>query len=119
MTGKKPTGISRIIKATRYSAEGIKAAWKHEAAFRQELLALAVFLPLGLLLGQTGLERAVLIVSLMIVIVTELLNSAVEAVVDRIGQEVHPLSKRAKDMGSAAVFVSLVSVLITWVLILI
>ena len=119
MTGKKPTGITRIIKATRYSAEGIKAAWKHEAAFRQELFALSFLLPIGLLLGQTGLERAVLIVSLMIVIVAELLNSALEAAVDRIGQDVHPLSKQAKDLGSAAVFVSLVMVIITWALILI
>ena len=119
MTPKKPTGLSRIIKATGYSLAGIKAAWKHEAAFRQELSALTVLLPLALFLGQNGVERAILILPLMIVIITELLNSGMEAVVDRIGLEYHPLAERAKDLGSAAVFVSIAMVIIIWALILI
>jgi diacylglycerol kinase (ATP) len=119
MTGKKPTGIDRIIKAAGYSMAGLKAAWKHEAAFRQELCALAVLLPLGFFLGHNGLERAMLISSGMMVLVTELLNSAIEAVVDRTGLEHHPLAKRAKDLGSAAVFISITIVIIIWVLILI
>lgn len=118
MTEKKPTGLTRIIKATEYSWEGLKAAWTHEAAFRQEALALIVLAPLGLFLGENGLERALLIASVMGVVVTELINSAVEAVVDRIGPELHPLSKRAKDLGSAAVFVSIAIAVITWGLIL-
>lgn len=119
MTEKKPSGISRIIKAAGYSLAGLKAAWEHEAAFRQEVIAMTILFPLGLLLGQNNMERALLILPLMIVIVTELINSAIEAVVDRIGPEHHLLSKRAKDMGSAAVFVSLAIVIITWALILI
>lgn len=118
MTEKKPTGLDRIIKATRYSWEGLKAAWTHEAAFRQEVLGAAVLIPLGLFLGQNGIERALLLSSVMGVVVTELLNSALEAVVDRVGPEIHPLSKQAKDLGSAAVFVSIAIALITWALIL-
>lgn len=118
MTEKKPTGLDRIIKATRYSWEGLKAAWNHEAAFRQELLGAVVLVPLALFLGQNGIERALLISSMMGVVVTELLNSALEAVVDRVGPEIHPLSKRAKDLGSAAVFVSIAIAVTTWALIL-
>jgi len=119
MTPQKPTGLRRIIKATGYSLAGFKAAWKHESAFRQELFLLAVLAPIGFFLGQTGMERAVLISSPMIVVVTELLNSALEAVVDRIGLDYHPLAKQAKDLGSAAVFVSITIVIIIWMLILI
>ncbi|MBU0969598.1 MAG: diacylglycerol kinase [Proteobacteria bacterium] len=119
MSPQKPTGLLRIIKAAGYSFAGFKAAWSHEAAFRQELMGLAVVIPLGLFLGQNGIERAVLISSPMIVILTELINSAIEAVVDRIGPERHLLAKRAKDLGSAAVFVSIVIVIIVWVLVLI
>lgn len=119
MSPVKPIGMTRIIKAAGYSLAGIKAAWKHEAAFRQETLTVAVFLPLGLFLGQNGIERAMLAASLLMVMVTELLNSAVEAVVDRVGPEYHPLSERAKDLGSAAVFVSIALAVIVWALILI
>ncbi len=119
MTEKKPTGLTRIIKATRYSWEGLKAAWTHEAAFRQEVLGAAVLIPLGLYLGQNGIERALLLSSMMGVVVTELLNSAVEAAVDRMGPELNPLSKRAKDLGSAAVFGSIAIALLTWTLILV
>ncbi|MCP3943560.1 MAG: diacylglycerol kinase [Desulfobacteraceae bacterium] len=115
----KPTGLSRIIKATRYSFAGIKAAWKYEAAFRQEFVGLVILIPLGLFLGKSGVEKALLISSPMIVILTELINSALEAVVDRIGLESHPLAGRAKDMGSAAVFVSILIVIVIWTVILI
>ena len=96
-------GLARILKATACTWAGLRAAWKHEAAFRQEALAAAFFLPLGLWLGDTGVERALLTGSVLLVPVVELLNSALEAVVDRIGPERHELSGRAKDMGSAAV----------------
>lgn len=119
MTEQKPTGLTRIIKAYGYSWAGIKSAWKHEAAFRQECFALAVLFPPAFFLGRNRMERAVLISSLLIVVVTELLNSAIEAVVDRIGPGYHPLSGRAKDMGSAAVLVSIVLAAMVWALILI
>ncbi len=118
MTPSKPTGLDRIIKAGGYSLAGLKAAFVHEAAFRQEILALAIGLPAALFFGKTGMERAVLIASLLVVLVTELLNSALEATVDRIGLEHHPLAKRAKDLGSAAVFVSILLVIIVWALVL-
>ena len=108
------TGIRRILRATKFSAQGIAAAWKNEAAFRQELLLVVVLLPAALWLGQTALERAVLVVCLFIVLIVELINSAIEAAIDRHGEEHHELSGRAKDMGSAAVFVVLVIVLIVW-----
>jgi diacylglycerol kinase (ATP) len=108
------TGIARVIAATRYSLSGLRAAWRFESAFRQET-TLAVFLmPVALWLGTTAVERALLIAVLGIVLITELLNSAVEAVVDRVGEEHHALAGRAKDMGSAAVFISLVLALVTW-----
>lgn len=119
MTEPKPTGMNRIIKATGYSLAGLKAAFKHEAAFRQETFALAILLPLAIFMDKTGLEKAVLISSLLVVLVTELLNSALEATVDRIGLDYHPLAKRAKDLGSAAVFVSIFLVILVWALILI
>jgi len=119
MTKQKPTGLSRIIKAAGYSWAGLKTAWNQEAAFRQELAILAVFFPLGLFLGKTGMQRAALISSIMIVIVTELLNSAIEAAMDRVGPEYHPKAGQAKDLGSAAVFISLLIVAIVWILILI
>ncbi len=114
MIKKKATGLVRLVNATKYSMDGLKSAWQHEAAFRQELFGLAIAVPLGLWLGQTGMEKAVLISSVMVVIVTELLNSALEAVVDRGGLDYHPLAKRAKDLGSAAVFVSILMVLTIW-----
>ncbi|HIP53107.1 MAG TPA: diacylglycerol kinase [Chromatiales bacterium] len=107
-------GIERIVKAAGYSWLGLKAAWRHEAAFRQESILVAVLAPVALYLGENGVERALLLGSLLMVMVVELLNSAVEAVVDRFGGEQHELSGRAKDMGSAAVFVSLVCVAVVW-----
>ena len=113
------TGFTRIIKAAGYSWAGLKAAFKHEAAFRQELALCVVMIPLGIWLGQTGVERALLIGSLLLVLIVELLNSAVEAVVDRFGGEQHELSGRAKDIGSAAVFIALLNVAIVWGLVLV
>ena len=108
------TGIGRIIRATGYSAQGISAAWKHEAAFRQETMLLIVLTPIALWLGETVLEQALLIVVCLLVLVVELINSAIEAAIDRHGEERHELSGQAKDMGSAAVFFSLVIVVLTW-----
>ena len=112
------TGIKRIINATGYSLKGLKAAFIHEAAFRQELLLTIVLLPLAIYFGQNSIECAILIGSLFLVLIVELLNSAVESVVDRIGNEHHELSGRAKDIGSAAVFVSLVNVVVVWSIII-
>lgn len=112
------TGINRIFKATGYSWAGLKAAFKHEAAFRQELLLCLALMPLGIWLGQTAVERALLIGSLLLVLIVELVNSALEAVVDRFGGEQHELSGRAKDIGSAAVFIALLNVIVVWGLVL-
>jgi len=108
------TGILRAIRAARYSAQGFAHAWRHESAFRQELTLTLIMLPLGLWLGRSPVEKAVLIGVCLLVLVVELLNSAVEAVVDRVGEERHELSGRAKDLGSAAVFVALAIVGMTW-----
>jgi len=112
------TGLTRIIKAFGYSLKGFSAAWQHEAAFRQEVALAAIGLPLAFWLGETGIERALLAASLLIVLAVELLNSAVEAVVDRASPEHHELAGRAKDVGSAAVFVSLLTVAVVWACIL-
>jgi diacylglycerol kinase (ATP) len=111
------TGIGRILRATKFSAQGLAAAWKNEAAFRQELILVVILLPAAFWLGQTALERAVLIGSLFLVLIVELINSAIEAAIDRHGDEQHELSGRAKDMGSAAVFISLLIIATTWGLI--
>ncbi len=111
-------GLKRIINAFGYSLKGFRACFRHEEAFRQEVFVLIPLLPLGIWLGNNGVERALLVGSLLIVPLTELLNSAIEAVVDRIGQERHKLSGRAKDIGSAAVFLSIVLALSVWFLIL-
>jgi len=104
---KGATGLRRILNAARYSLAGVAAAARHEAAFRQELLLAAVLVPLGLWLGADGVERALLAGSVLLVLVVELLNSAIEAVVDRVSLEDHDLAKRAKDYGSAAVMAAL------------
>jgi diacylglycerol kinase (ATP) len=108
------TGIRRILRATRFSAQGFAQAWKHEAAFRQELILAALMTPAAIWLGETIVEQAMLIGVLLLVLIVELFNSAIEAAIDRHGDEHHVLSGRAKDMGSAAVFVSLVIVLLVW-----
>lgn len=100
-------GFGRLIAATACSASGFRAAWRHEEAFRQEVALAVILAPVALWLGQTMLQRGLLIGSLLLVLIVELLNSAVEAVVDRIGHDLHELSAQAKDMGSAAVLLSL------------
>ena len=112
------TGITRIINAAGYSWAGLHAAYKHEAAFRQELALSVILIPAGFWLGQNGIERALLIGCVLLVLIVELVNSAIEAVVDRFGGEQHKLSARAKDIGSAAVFLALVNVIVVWLLIL-
>jgi len=115
---ESPGGIVRIIRATKYSWQGLCAAFHNEAAFRQELALAVVLAPIGLWLGANGLERALLTGSLLLVLITELLNSAVEAAIDRHGAETHELAGRAKDLGSAAVLVALLNVPVTWGLVL-
>src|ERR1700734_2958268 len=104
----KPTGITRLIRAFGYSLQGFEHAWREEAAFRQEVCLAAAVIPGGLLLGRSGIERALLIYPMLQILVVEILNSAVEAVVDRGGTERHPLAGMAKDMGSAGVMLSFV-----------
>lgn len=118
MVDRKAGGLRRIGNAFGYSLAGFRACFEYEAAFRQELLVLAPLLPLGLWLGQDGVERALLLGSLLIVPIVELLNSAIEANVDRIGTERHELAGRAKDIASAAVFLSIVFTAVVWGLIL-
>jgi diacylglycerol kinase (ATP) len=118
MSAQGPRGIERIIKATVYSWQGLKATFRNEAAFRQELLLCVILAPLGLWLGHNGVERALLVGSLLLVIIVELLNTGIEIVVDRFGGERHELSGWAKDAGSAAVLVSLVNVCVIWALVL-
>jgi len=112
------TGISRIIRATRYSWQGLRAAYRHEEAFRQETWLCALLVPLGLYLGDGGLEKALLVASVLLLPLVEILNSALEAVVDRVGEEQHELSGRAKDMGSAAVALAILLTSVTWLLVL-
>ena len=111
-------GIRRMIKATGYSWQGLRAAWRNEAAFREELLLALVLVPLGLWLGDGGVEKALLVGSVILLLVVELLNSAVEAVVDRFGDELHELSGRAKDMASAAVALAILLLAGVWLLVL-
>ncbi len=110
--------IGRIVRATGYSVMGLRAALRKEAAFRQEVILFIVLAPLGAWLGQDGIERSLLIGSLLIVLIVELLNSSVEAAVDRISKKHHKLSGRAKDMGSAAVYLALLMTFMTWMLVL-
>ena len=112
------TGLLRLFNATRYSWAGLKTTWRNEQAFRQESLLCLCLIPVALWLGQTGLERALLISSLWLIMIVELLNSAIEAVVDRVGPERHRLSGLAKDAGSAAVFMSLLNAALVWLLVL-
>ena len=117
MAGAKDSILAHISKAVIWSMAGIKAAWQNEQAFRWEATIVLLMMPVGVWLGRTAVERGLLIVCAMLVLITELLNSAVEAVVDRIGPERHELSKRAKDMGSAAAFIIMVTAAVVWGLI--
>jgi len=114
----KQTGTARLARAFCSTWRGFAAAWRDEEAFRQECLLALVVMPLGLWLGDNGIERALLIGPMFIVLAIELVNSAVEATVDRIGVERHPLSGIAKELGSAAVFVAFALLAINWVLVL-
>lgn len=115
---KGTTGIRRIWNAMFYSFAGLSAAFRHESAFRQEVLLALVLLPLALWLESGAIARALLVGSVMLVLIVELVNSAIEAVVDRISLEKHDLAKRAKDIGSAAVLLSLVNLVMVWGLVL-
>ena len=118
MTKKSGKGFGRIYRAFFWSMSGLRQTYVHEAAFRQELLLCLVLTPFALYFGRTGVERSLLLGSLMLILVVELLNSAIEAAIDRIGAEQHDLAGRAKDMGSAAVFLSLVNAGVTWFLVI-
>ena len=108
------TGLLRILKATGYSAQGLRAAFRHEAAFRQELLLIVAAIIMASLIANTLMHWLLLVGTGLLVLIVELLNSAIEAVVDRVGGEWHELSGRAKDMGSAAVLISLLLMAISW-----
>ncbi len=116
--GHLPRGPRRIFKAAQWSFQGLRAAWLHESSFRLEVYLFAALAPVAWWLGGNGVERALLIGSMLLVLSMELLNSAVEAVIERYGAEYHELAGRAKDMGSAAVFVLMMNVLLCWGLIL-
>ena len=115
---KGKTGFTRVRNALAYSLQGIRAAFRHEGAFRQEIVLAAFLIPLALLIEASGVGRALLIGSILLVLIVELLNSAIEATVDRISFDSQTLAKRAKDLGSAAVFISLINVVVTWALVL-
>ena len=114
----KPTGMTRLLRAFGYSFQGFRHTWREEAAFRQEVALAIVVIPLGVYLGRSGVERALLVSPMLLILVVEILNSAVEAVVDRSGTERHPLAGMAKDMGSAAVMLSFALLGTVWFLIL-
>jgi len=115
---KGKTGLKRVWNALFYSLEGFKAAWRHEDAFRQESMLAFVLIPLAFFLADAPFARALMIASVLLVLVVELINSAIEATVDRISLENHQLAKRAKDIGSAAVLIALINVLVVWGLVL-
>jgi diacylglycerol kinase (ATP) len=116
LKGKR--GLPRLINALGYSRDGLLAAWRNEAAFRQEILLAAIALPLAFYLGKTGVERALLVGSIILILIVEILNSALEAVVDKASPEKHELAKRAKDMASAAVLLSLINAAAVWACVL-
>jgi diacylglycerol kinase (ATP) len=118
MPREKPQGLTRVLRAAGASWKGLLGAYRGEAAFRQELGLSVLVIPLGLWLGRTGVERALLIAPMLLVLIVELLNSAVEATVDRIGFERHVLAGLAKDIGSAAVLMSFVLLGVMWLLVL-
>jgi diacylglycerol kinase (ATP) len=117
-SGSNNTGLQRLLRAGVYSWQGLTAAFRNEAAFRQEVALSLIVIPLALWLGDSGAERALLVMVWVLVLVTELFNSAIEAVVDRISAEHHVLAGRAKDIGSAAVLVALVNAGLVWLLVL-
>ena len=118
MAGNGKKGFARLYHATIFSWQGFKAAYKSEQAFRQEVFLCTILIPLGLYLGDNGIERAILIGAVLLIPIVELLNSSIEAIVDRVGTEHHELSGRAKDIGSAAVLLSLINATVIWGLVL-
>ena len=118
MVNSSNRGFTRIIKAAGYSWQGVCAAYRNEEAFRQEVWLCIVMIPLGLYLGNNGIEKALLVSSVMLLPLVEILNSALEAVVDRFGEEQHELSGRAKDMASAAVALAIGIMVVVWTLVL-
>jgi diacylglycerol kinase (ATP) len=116
---KGKTGLTRIWAAMFYSTAGLKAAYRHEDAFRQEAWLALILIPTALFLPASGIGHALMISSVLLVLIVELINSAIEAAIDRISLEKHSLSKRAKDIGSAAVLLALINVIATWALILV
>ena len=116
---KGKTGLRRLMNAFSYSIAGTLAAFKHEDAFRQEVILTAVLTPVAIYYGETTIDQALMISSLLLIIIVELLNSSIEATVDRISVKHHKLAKRAKDIGSAAVFFSLINAAVIWFLILV
>ena len=118
MSSTEPRGPRQILKALRWSWQGLKAGFAFEASFRLEVYLFVIFAPLGLWLGIGPIEKAILVGSLILVLSAELLNSAIEAVVDKASPEFHELAGRAKDMGSAAVFMLMTNVMLCWGLIL-
>lgn len=115
---EKYTGLTHFFKAAKYSIQGLKAAFKYEAAFRHEVGAAVILLPLAFIFGKTKIEIALLVASVLMVFAIELLNSGLESIVDRVGTEYHELSGRAKDLGSAAVFIAMVTCGLVWLIIL-
>jgi diacylglycerol kinase (ATP) len=115
---KGKTGLRRVWNALFYSFEGLKAAYLHEDAFRQEVLLAAILIPAAFFMPASGLGKALMVASVLLVLIVELLNSAIEATVDRVSLENHRLAKRAKDIGSAAVLISLLDVVVVWLLVL-
>jgi diacylglycerol kinase (ATP) len=116
--GHLPRHPARVLLATRWSLQGLRSAWLNESSFRLEIYLFVILAPLAIWAGQTPVERVLLVGSGILVVAAELLNSAIEAVIERYGAEYHELSGRAKDMGSAAVFVLMINVVFTWALIL-
>jgi diacylglycerol kinase (ATP) len=118
MAREKLRGFNRLVRACGATRKGLLAAWREEAAFRQELVVVILAVPLALWLGRSGVERALLLAPMLLILVIELVNSAIEAAIDRIGFERHELSGLAKDLGSAAVFMSFVILVGVWILVL-
>ena len=117
--GHLPRGAARMLKAAKWSIQGLAAAWLHESSFRLEVYLFVLLAPLACWLGETPVERVLMIGSMLMVLSVELLNSSIEALIERYGPEFHELAGRAKDMGSAAVFVLMLNVLLTWGLLLV
>jgi len=115
--GNRPRGLVGVWRATCWSLQGLKAAWRHESSFRLEVCLAVLLIPVAVYVGRTAIEQVLLIGSLLLVLAMELANSAIEAVIERYGNETHPLAGRAKDMGSAAVLMTMLNVAVCWLLI--